>query len=892
MNNGNDRIVMTPIVKEVGRTVLRMERKQVQVDQNLMHEAGGVHKGIVINKKADDSDSTETTANRNCNTSLVFKVFLVNAQTSVHTQESRQLRFWFMNVMNDHETSNTAQQFFRDLVNPSDFPRDYVGYIMKIMKMLQSKYTTISQMEVEMKQVQEISQPPSRPITGGAGFIGSTLVPLLLEDGFKVTVYDAFNFGVSSLLAVTRNANLNLVKGDICDKDRLRAAMDGVDAVIHLAAIVGYPACDSDQDEARRVNVQGTETVMDLITTQALVYASTGSCYGAVSDICTEETPISPLTLYGLTKAIGEKKILAKGGVVLRLATLFGVSPRPRFDLLVNELTQLALNTKSISVYEPNFRRTFLHVRDAARAFVFALENFSSMSGNVYNVGDESMNMSKADSVYRIQKFLPETQISLNMLGEDKDKRDYEVSYRKISKLGFRSTISMEDGIQELIKVLPSMTPAEINFYLSVDEAGLAARIELTEQRVLELIESSYPNAVSLEEMASATKSKEEEVYYHVCELQLKGLIKVMDNGLYARVVDNDTEVKVVKQMPKVVRAQQPTIAIITAQFCEKLAVDAMIDNKDTYMRYKTEGESNVWTLGNIGQHRVVSTKLPAIGHSREAMTAAGNTTTRLLGTFQRVEYVILVGLGGGVPHFTDYHHHVRLGDVVISTPPYKSAFNKPYIYLHCDKFEKSPEHRASSPSGEVTIDSFNYRTWCPVDLQLQDLSRDIYESGIEGERKRTWETYINRGLDELHDQEMDFSRPGEDSDKLYMSIGTKDVIEVGHPQAPAKTNDYDPRAVGMPKVHFGAIASGRAAVKDERLRQDVATKFGIKAFDSEFDTVAESVFGNRKEKYVFIRGISDYKDGTRKKDWQPFAALAAAAFMRTLIEELPPFEA
>ena len=302
-------------------------------------------------------------------------------------------------------------------------------------------------------------------VTGGAGYIGSTLVPLLLKSGLKVTVYDSFKYGVSSLLGFTQNPNLCLVKGDVCDRGLLAQVITNVDAVIHLAAIVGYPACDKDPEEAHRVNVEGTATVASLITSQKLVYSSTGSCYGAITETCTEETPISPLTLYGSTKASGEKEILDKSGIVLRLATLFGVSPRPRFDLLINELTQRALKDAELSVYEPNFRRTFLHVRDAARAFLFALQNYSTMSGNVFNVGDEVMNMTKAEAVYRIQKYLPQTKIYLTNEGKDMDQRNYIVSYRKLSKLGFRSTISLDDGIQELIKVLPSMTQIEINFY-------------------------------------------------------------------------------------------------------------------------------------------------------------------------------------------------------------------------------------------------------------------------------------------------------------------------------------------------------------------------------------------------------------------------------------------
>ena len=304
-------------------------------------------------------------------------------------------------------------------------------------------------------------------VTGGAGYIGSVLVPLLLQEGYEVTVYDIFKYGSTSLLSVSSHPKLHLVKGDVCDASHLSKVVEDADAVIHLAAIVGYPACDAEPEEAKRVNVTGTQTVASVLSKNRhkIIYASTGSCYGRLEDICTEDTPISPLSLYGETKAIGEEIVLGVDGVVLRLATLFGVSPRPRFDLLINTLTQQAMEYKKISIYEANFKRTFLHVKDAARAFLFALRHYSQMSSNVFNVGDEVMNMTKGEAVYKIQAFLPDIQINLSMDGEDKDKRDYHVSYSKISKIGFKSMYTVEDGILELIKILPTMSGREIDFY-------------------------------------------------------------------------------------------------------------------------------------------------------------------------------------------------------------------------------------------------------------------------------------------------------------------------------------------------------------------------------------------------------------------------------------------
>lgn len=561
MDDMEERIVMTPKGKTATSTTIMVERRKVVSQEGNVHVGGGQHSGIIINKEVRNEDLEDTQAHLQ----LEFKVFLVNAQTQKHTQESRQLRFWFQSCVPEKERMRSAQEFFKELVAPLEFPRDYVGFIKKIMKMMQHKYKMISKTEVELRQLEESDKPPTRP----------------LED----------------------------------------------------------------------------------------------------------------------------------------------------------------------------------------------------------------------------------------------------------------------------------------------------QKTELSEEKVLEMIESSYPNPITIQDMAIRATASLEDVQLFIAALTDKGLIKPMAPGCFTRVVQNETDVKVVRQMPTITSNKQPTIAIITAHYSEKLAVDTMIENQETFVRYTTVGESNIYTLGNIGAHRVVCTKLPTVGHDRSASIAAGSTTTRLLGTFQKVDHVFLVGTAGGVPHYTDYNKHVRLGDVVVATPPSGQKF----IYMYCD----------SAKTLENGSYEFETKSWGPPDLSLQNIAYQLKNQGEEKDGPSPWLQYMTEGNNKLSAQEMDFSRPSENTDKLYMSIGGSDVIEVSHPLPPEGTeNVRDPT---KPRIHLGVIASGRCVVGDDQMRQDFASQLAVVAYDQEFDAVVESIYGNRKDQYVLIRGICDYHDGTRNKEWQPYTALAAAAFMKAIICGMEP---
>jgi nucleoside-diphosphate-sugar epimerase len=292
-------------------------------------------------------------------------------------------------------------------------------------------------------------------VTGGAGYVGTSLIPQLLDSGYHVRVLDNLMFGGDQLLPFFRNRGFEFVKGDIRNPTDVSSAVKGCDAIIHLAAIVGYPACRREPKLAEEVNVQGTRNIADAISRQQLViFGSTGSNYGAVEDICTEDTPLNPLSLYGQTKTIAEAYLLEHvTAIAFRFATAFGLSPRLRLDLLVNDFTYRAVTQQYLVVYEPHFARTFIHVHDMGRAFVFALDNADAMCRQVFNVGSETMNCSKREVCELIQAQV-KCYVHYADIGEDADKRNYTVSYQKISSLGYTTSISVQTGINELVQAM------------------------------------------------------------------------------------------------------------------------------------------------------------------------------------------------------------------------------------------------------------------------------------------------------------------------------------------------------------------------------------------------------------------------------------------------------
>ncbi|MBI4445924.1 MAG: NAD(P)-dependent oxidoreductase [Acidobacteria bacterium] len=293
-------------------------------------------------------------------------------------------------------------------------------------------------------------------VTGGAGYIGSILTPSLLSAGYEVTVLDNFLFGQSSLLDCCFDERLTIVRGDCRDKETLQKVLKHQDVIIPLAALVGAPMCQADQTGARSTNLEAIKLLLHLRTPQQrILFPTTNSGYGVGQNNqhCTEKTPLNPISLYGRTKVDAEKAILDSGNAItFRLATVFGMSPRMRLDLLVNDFVHRAVRDRAVTVFEGHFKRNYIHVRDVARVFLWGLEHFEPMKEQPYNVGLDDANLSKLELCRRIKEHIPSFVFLEAPVGEDPDKRDYIVSNQKIYATGFRPCHSLDMGIRELIK--------------------------------------------------------------------------------------------------------------------------------------------------------------------------------------------------------------------------------------------------------------------------------------------------------------------------------------------------------------------------------------------------------------------------------------------------------
>jgi nucleoside-diphosphate-sugar epimerase len=300
-------------------------------------------------------------------------------------------------------------------------------------------------------------------VTGGAGYIGSILVPHLLSLGYDVTVFDNLLFQQNTLLDCCNNPDFHFINGDVRNTGLLQAAMKDKDILVPLAALVGAPLCNKDASSTIAINRDAVITMNRLRSkNQRILYPTTNSGYGIGQEgiYCTEETPLRPISLYGTTKSEAEEDLLQSENVItFRLATVFGCSPRMRLDLLVNDFTYRAFSQKYIVLFEAHFKRNYIHVRDVSNAFVFAIDNFDRMKNTMYNVGLSTANLSKMELCLEIRKQIPDFFITESEINKDPDQRNYIVSNDKIESFGYRPQYDIQSGVTELIKGFSIMNP-------------------------------------------------------------------------------------------------------------------------------------------------------------------------------------------------------------------------------------------------------------------------------------------------------------------------------------------------------------------------------------------------------------------------------------------------
>ena len=293
-------------------------------------------------------------------------------------------------------------------------------------------------------------------VTGGAGYLGSILVPELIRSGNTVTVLDNFIYKQNSLANVCSDENFRIVKGDVRLKNTLLPLLKDAEIIIPLAALVGAPLCNIDPINAKTINHDSMLALFEWAKNdQYIIMPTTNSAYGTgdKNNFCSEESELRPISQYAQEKVLVEKTLLERSNSIsFRLATVFGMSPRMRIDLLVNDFVYRAIHDRFIVLFESHFKRNYIHIRDVTRVFLHAIQNLDKMRGQIYNVGLSNANLSKRELCERIQAFVPDFIFQEALVGKDPDQRNYIVSNEKIEKTGFKPSYSLESGIQELIK--------------------------------------------------------------------------------------------------------------------------------------------------------------------------------------------------------------------------------------------------------------------------------------------------------------------------------------------------------------------------------------------------------------------------------------------------------
>ncbi|VDO20074.1 Uncharacterized protein BM_BM4648 [Brugia malayi] len=398
----------------------------------------------------------------------------------------------------------------------------------------------------------------------------------------------------------------------------------------------------------------------------------------------------------------------------------------------------------------------------------------------------------------------------------------------------------------------------------------------VTIAHVQEVLEHAYPNGLSVDIIAESLRCTNKEVNEFLCELETLGVVQKLQNE-WIRVNAVDS-IELSRTPTSFGSRDHPTVAILTCLFTEKQSIDAIIDNSTTVHRYRSGGDSNIYTLGWIGKHRVVATKLAIIGDSREATTSSGSITTRLLGNFQHVEHVFIVGVGGGVAHYTDATRHVRLGDVVVSGPEPNS-----YVFAHTYTVDRATEH----------VNGFLVRNWNPQNAIITHIAKNMDEKMIA-----EWNSITKTTIDRLDaaNSDMSFSRPPPQADLLAVPVGGGQVVVIPHPNSERVDSVVHVGSIGAMvsyrkqtlanEEQIGEDTSGATA----QFRDKFAANYNLRAIDAGFDSVIAAVNGSRIDSWALIRGIADYQHGQSRASrvWQGYSGIRAAALTKTLILRLP----
>ncbi|KAF7259887.1 hypothetical protein EG68_02401 [Paragonimus skrjabini miyazakii] len=419
-------------------------------------------------------------------------------------------------------------------------------------------------------------------------------------------------------------------------------------------------------------------------------------------------------------------------------------------------------------------------------------------------------------------------------------------------------------------------------------------------------LEEAYPNILSMDELVRILDVNDRKLLeLQLEELEQRDLVQLIplegkNVGFRRKIHLRNQEVKEVKgtnNMQQVSVCEKPTIAIITNLLCEKLAVDAMIEQKTTFVRYRTEGgESHVYTIGSIGPHRVISTKLPMVGSELKAKISSASITTRLLGAFQAVQHVFLVGVGGSVPHVYEFEKHSRLGDVVVSAPVGLGQSRSPNgngnhankrgcdpVYIYCDRLVELSDDLSSEQPFKFVLKQYEIR-----DSSLLDCVGRVLDRFEQNPNNCQWAEILTSSMKLVSEGDaVNFDRPPSDTDKLKLKVDQGVTFDIKHPEVPENLVSLYPP--GIPAVRLGCLGSGRPITDNDQLRDSFAKEHQLLCYDSEYDQVLESVLGNGLNSFLIIRGMADYVEGRRNTQWQPYAALAAASFMKAVILELPP---